>query len=59
MNEPTNGFTATPCNFNGASGYILRQYVNGESRIEQFIHDLPEWCKAAGIPLESIQILEG
>ena len=59
MNEPKNGFTATPCNFSGASGYILRQYANGELRVEQFIHDLSEWCKAADIPLESIQILEG
>ena len=59
MNEPKNGFTATPCIFNGASGYMLCQYVNGEPRIEQFIHSLVLWCKAAGVPLESIQILEG
>lgn len=57
MSEPKNGFTATPCNFSGALGYMLRQYMNGELRIEQFIHDLPEWCKAAGVPLDSIQII--
>ncbi len=58
MNEPINGFTATPCNFNGASGYMFRQYVNGVLRVEQFIHDLPEWCKAAGIPLDSVIIID-
>lgn len=58
MNEPKNGFTAKPCIFNGASGYMLRQYVNGESRIEQFVHSLVLWCKAAGIPLDSIIIID-
>lgn len=58
MNEPKNGFTAKPCIFNGASGYMLRQYVNGVLRVEQFIHDLPEWCKTAGIPLDSIIIID-
>lgn len=58
MSEPKNGFTAKPCIFNGASGYILRQYVGGVLRVEQFIHDLPEWCKAAGVPLETIAIID-
>jgi hypothetical protein len=57
MSEPKNGFTAKPCTFNGASGYILRQYVNSVLRVEQFVNDLPEFCKAAGIPLDSIQII--
>lgn len=58
MNEPKNGFTATPCNFNGMNGYMLRQYVNGEPRIEQFVHSLVLWCKAAGIPLDSVIIVD-
>ena len=58
MSKPKNGFTATPCNFNGAYGHILRQYVNGVLCVEQFIHDLPEWCKAAGVPLDSIIIID-
>ena len=58
MSEPKNGFTATPCNFSGASGYILRQYVNGVLRVEQFIHDLSAWCKAAGVPLQTIAIID-
>lgn len=58
MSEPINGFTATPCNFNGENGYMLRQYVNGVLRVEQFIHDLPEWCKASGIPLATIAIID-
>lgn len=58
MNEPKNGFTAKPCIFNGVSGYMLRQYVGGVLRVEQFIHDLPKWCKAAGVPLSSIAIID-
>lgn len=58
MNEPINGFTAKPCVFNGENGYILRQYVNGVLRVEQFIFNLPEWCKAAGVPLSSIAIID-
>ena len=58
MNEPKNGFTAKPCIFNGASGYILRQYVNGVLLVEQFVHSLPEWCKAACVPLDSIVIID-
>lgn len=58
MNEPKNGFTATPCTFNGAHGYMLRQYVNGVCRVEQFIHDLAAWCDAADVPVESIKIID-
>ena len=58
MNETKNGFTAKPCIFNGASGYMLRQYVNGVMRVEQFVHSLPEWCKAAGVPLKTIAIID-
>lgn len=53
-----NGFTATPCNFNGVQGYMLRQYVNGVCRVEQFIHDLPVWCDAAGVSMENIKIID-
>lgn len=58
MQEPKNGFTAKPFIFNGASGYILRQYVNGVLYVEQFINNLPEWCKVARVSLYSIIIIE-
>lgn len=53
-----NGLTATPCTFNGVHGYMLRQYVNGVLYVEQFINNLPEWCKVAGVSLYSIIIIE-
>lgn len=59
MKEPINGFTAKPCIFNDmTNGFMLYQYVGGVLVVEQFIHDLPEWCKAAGIPLDSIIIID-
>ena len=58
MEECKNYFEAVFCNFNGMNGYMLRQYVNGVLRVEQFIHDLPEWCKAAGVPLKTIAIID-
>ena len=53
-----NGFTATPCTFNGAHGYMLRQYVNGVCCVEQFIADLAAWCDAAGVPVKKITIID-
>ena len=58
MEESKNYFEAVFCTFNGENGYMLRQYVNGEPRIEQFVHSLVLWCKAAGIPLDSIIIID-
>ena len=58
MEENKNYFEAVFCTFNGENGYMLRQYVNGVLRVEQFIHDLPEWCKAAGVPLKTIAIID-
>lgn len=60
MSEPKNGFTAKPCIFNDmTNGFMLYQYVGGVLVVSQFVADLPEWCKATGVPLESIQIIEG
>ena len=58
MKESENYFEAVLCNFNGENGYMLRQYVNGVLRVEQFANDLPEWCKAACVPLDSIIIID-
>lgn len=58
MEESKNYFEAVLCNFNGENGYMLRQYVNGVLRVEQFVSNLPEWCKAAGVPLSSIAIID-
>lgn len=58
MEESKNYFEAVFCTFNGENGYMLRQYVNGVLRAEQFIHDLPEWCNAAGVPLQTIAIID-
>ena len=58
MSETENYFEAVLCTFNGVNGYMLRQYVNGVLCAEQFIHDLCEWCKASGVPLGSIAIID-
>lgn len=58
MEESKNYFEAVLCTFNGENGYMLRKYVNDVLHVEQFIHDLPEWCKVAGIPLSSIAIID-
>lgn len=58
MSEIENYFEAVLCTFNGVNGYMLRQYVNGALYVEQFIHDLSEWCKASGVPLGSIAIID-
>ena len=58
MKESENYFEAVLCTFNGASGYMLRQYASGVLRVEQFLHDLSEWCKAPGVPLDSIVIID-
>lgn len=58
MNEPKNGFTARPCTFNGASGYMVYQYISGAVIASQFVRSLPEWCKSAGVPLQTIAIID-
>lgn len=58
MEESKNYFEAVFCTFNGMNGYMLRQYVNGVMRVEQFVFDLSAWCKAAGVPLSSIAIID-
>lgn len=58
MEECKNYFEAVLCNFNGENGYMLRQYVNGVLRVEQFVSNLLEWCKASGVPLETIAIID-
>lgn len=58
MEESKNYFEAVLCTFNGGNGYMLRQYVNGVLRVEQFVSNLPEWCKAANVTLDSIVIID-
>lgn len=58
MKESENYFEAVLCNFNGENGYMLRQYVNGVLCVEQFVSNLPEWCKASGVPLKTIAIID-
>lgn len=58
MSETENYFEAVLCNFNGENGYMLRQYVNGVLCVEQFVFNLPEWCKASGVPLKTISIID-
>ena len=58
MEESKNYFEAVLCTFNGANGYMLRQYVNGDLLVEQFVCDLKIWCKASGVQLGSIVIID-
>ena len=58
MEENKNYFEAVFCTFNGMNGYMLRQYVNDVLRVEQFVSNLPERCKASGVPLQTIAIID-
>ena len=58
MSETENYFEAVLCNLNGVNGYMLRQYVNGVLRVEQFVSDLSAWCKASGVPLKTIAVID-
>lgn len=58
MEEQKNGFTAKPCIFNGASGYMVYQYVSGAVIASQFVRSLSVWCMVQEIPLESITIID-
>lgn len=58
MYKPVYAYTAKRCVFNFTNGFMLYQWFKGSVVVEQFVHNLPEWCKAAGVPLSSIAIID-